>query len=93
MVTVRIKQAFVVVAVAGMMNTVSAYPWQTCLANGGGSATFDIVVDYINDNVMYLVGDKGSGIFKSTDGGLNWRLINKGLTDLLIMAVDVSRTM
>ncbi len=37
-----------------------------------------LVIDNINPDIIYA-GTSGSGILKSTDGGKNWKRINKGL--------------
>ena len=48
----------------------------------------DIIVDYSNPHIIYIA--TFDGIYRSTDAGLNWSLINNGLTDtsITIIAFD-----
>ncbi len=46
-----------------------------------------MVIDPVNTSTLY-VGNSG-GVFKSSDGGVNWNDINNGLTDLLVNALAV----
>jgi hypothetical protein len=46
-----------------------------------------LVIDPVNTSTLY-VGNSG-GVFKSSDGGVNWNDINNGLTDLLVNALAV----
>jgi photosystem II stability/assembly factor-like uncharacterized protein len=47
-----------------------------------------IVFDPKNPNIVYEGG--ANGVFKSTDGGANWRTINDGLTNVgvNVLAID-----
>jgi hypothetical protein len=47
---------------------------------------FAIIVDPNNSNILYAGGSQlqggGAGIFKSTDGGGNWTIVNNGIVDV-----------
>jgi photosystem II stability/assembly factor-like uncharacterized protein len=51
----------------------------------------EIVTDIVvASDLTVFAGTRGSGVFKSTDGGATWIDINNGLTDLTIMALCLS---
>ena len=56
------------------------------LSNLGVAA---LAIDRMNSSTLY-VGTQGSGVFKSTDGGVSWTAVNTGLIDLSIsdLAID-----
>ncbi len=56
--------------------------WQTLTLPGSGSPglaqpTHEIVIDPVNDDIVYLV--RSSGVLKSTDGGDHWEELSLGL--------------
>src|SRR4030042_2774312 len=48
-----------------------------------GGTIITIAYNPSNPQVVYA-GSFGSGVFKSTDGGINWHSANRGLTNLYI---------
>ena len=52
---------------------------------------FSITVDPTNQNTMY-VGSLDNGINKTTNAGLNWTLMNTGLTYNHVFAIAVSKS-
>lgn len=52
----------------------------TPIGPGAGSDLLTARFQPDNANIIYLAGDI-EGIFKTTDGGQNWRMINRGLGD------------
>jgi len=48
-----------------------------------------IVYDPVDPQVIYA-GSFGSGVFKSTDGGLNWSSVNNGLTNLYVSSMAIN---
>lgn len=59
---------------------VPAYQSETWVYTGGplGGLGYDVRMDPRNPDVMYVT-DAYAGVFKSTDGGKNWSLINNGI--------------
>ena len=57
--------------------SVAEVTW-TSLGPGGGSFLMASAIEPDNPDVIYLGGDI-EGVFKTTDGGQNWRMINNGL--------------
>ena len=57
--------------------------------NGPRGGSFETII--VKDNDLFI-GSSGAGIFKSTDGGNNWRTANNGLTQLFIssLAIDTA---
>ncbi|MCX7833885.1 MAG: T9SS type A sorting domain-containing protein [Ignavibacteria bacterium] len=48
------------------------------------------VINPINQNIMYI-GGLDSGVYKTTNGGLNWFPINNGLTYYKVQAMDLCK--
>ncbi len=63
--------------------------WTTTLTGTGGIWQKCIAISPSNSQIMYA-GSNTSGIWKSTNGGLNWAQVNTGLSALNIQAVEVS---
>jgi len=61
--------------------------WSTSLSNAGQIWALDI--NPLVQNTMYA-GSNTTGIWKSTNGGLNWAQSNSGLTNLTVQAIAVS---
>jgi len=66
----------------------------TSLGWPGGGAVQGLVIDPQNPNTLYATGsvyaiDLGVGIFKSTNGGANWRPINFGLTTTAVSSLAI----
>ena len=57
--------------------SVVAVTW-TSVGPGAGSFLMASAIQPDNPDVIYLGGDI-EGVFKTTDGGQRWRMINKGL--------------
>ncbi|MEK7395970.1 MAG: hypothetical protein AAB116_03435, partial [Candidatus Poribacteria bacterium] len=55
---------------------------------GGGGFLTAIAIDPTNENIVY-VGTDLAGIFKSTDGGQNFKFICKGLKNLVIQKIVI----
>ena len=61
-----------------------------------GGAVQNLVIDPKTPNTLYATGSAyatnvGVGIFKSTNGGANWRAINFGLTTTAVYSLAISR--
>ena len=56
------------------------YQWRSCPINGGTYLN-GIAIDPRQPNVVYVFSDIG-GVFKSTDYGDHWRIINRGLIEI-----------
>jgi photosystem II stability/assembly factor-like uncharacterized protein len=50
-----------------------------------------IVIDPANPKTIYAA-DFSSGIYMSTDGGMNWQMINDGLSTRAVSALAISRS-
>ena len=48
-----------------------------------------LVIDPSNTSTLYA-GTNGSGVFKSTDGGLNWNAVNTGFQGLTIFSLVIN---
>ncbi|NLB69844.1 MAG: hypothetical protein GX804_09240, partial [Lentisphaerae bacterium] len=64
--------------------------WTWC-GWGGGGYFWSNAIDPVNPNIMYLGGDV-VGMYKSTDRGKNWRLINNGLHEYGVYSMAISRS-
>ena len=53
-----------------------------------GGTIISVVYNPVNPQEVYA-GSFGSGVFKSTDGGINWRSVNRGLTNLYIYSLGI----
>ena len=53
-----------------------------------GGTIITIAYNPLNPQVVYA-GSFGSGTFKSTDGGINWHSVNRGLTNLYIYSLAI----
>lgn len=56
---------------------------------GGGGLFWSVAFDSIHPNVIYMGGDVG-GIYKTTDDGLHWRMINNGLSGYAVYSLAVA---
>ncbi|MCB0624000.1 MAG: glycosyl hydrolase, partial [Saprospiraceae bacterium] len=79
--------------------------WRKVLYVDPSTGAADLSLDHHNPRILYAgmwdhqrtpwkirSGGPGSGIYKSTDGGENWKKLTEGLPDTLgKVAVDVSR--
>jgi len=65
----------------------AALLWQQTNGPYGGYGR-TIAVSPSNPAIIYL-GTSGSGIYKSTDGGATWTIINEGLVDLSVDIFDI----
>ncbi len=63
-----------------------AFEFQSTGPEGGEVASF--VIDPQNTQVMYA-GTWGGGVFKSTDGGANWRSFSTGLVNFYIQSLAI----
>lgn len=63
--------------------------WTTTLTGTGAIWQRCIAIAPSNPQIMYA-GSNTSGIWKSTNGGLNWVQMNSGITSLTLQAVEVS---
>ncbi|MES2658955.1 MAG: hypothetical protein V4689_10070 [Verrucomicrobiota bacterium] len=63
--------------------------WEPC-GWGGGGFYYATVFHPTRDGTIYLAGDVG-GVYKSTDHGRNWRMINKGLPAYGVFSLAVDR--
>ena len=64
----------------------------TSLAWPEGGAVQNLVIDPKNPNTLYATGsatNSSVGIFKSTNGGANWRSINFGLTSTGVSSLTI----
>ena len=54
-----------------------------------GGSVYSLAINPPNPLVVYA-GTHGGGVFKTTDGGMNWRVVNTGLTntDVLSLAIN-----
>ncbi len=68
----------------------TAQKWEPC-GWGGGGWYWATVFHPTKDGVIYLGLDVG-GVAKSTDHGMNWRMINTGLTDYAVYSLAVDRS-
>lgn len=50
-----------------------------------------LAINPVDSRTLYA-GTRDQGVFKSTDGGLNWQAVNTGLTSLLIQALAIDPT-
>lgn len=66
-----------------------AYHWEPA-GWGGGGYYWSAVFHPTKDGVIYHGQDTG-GVAKTTDHGMNWKMIVKGLTDLGIFSLAVDR--
>jgi len=55
----------------------------------GGGAITDLIFDPVNTNVAFAAA-YGGGIYKTSDGGLNWRNVSLGLGILDITTVEIA---
>src|SRR2546428_1619618 len=82
-----------IVLVAALLALAVAVPaqaergkWTTHGPEGGVIEA--VAIDPSNPTTLYC-GTKGSGLFKSTNGGASWVPLNSGLTDPIVVAVVV----
>jgi len=68
----------------------TAAKWEPC-GWGGGGWFWATVFHPTKDGVIYLALDVG-GIAKTTDHGLNWKIMNKGLTNCGAYSLAVDRS-
>lgn len=59
------------------------HTWSNIGPSGRNGDMYDLAVDPLNTNVLYLPR-RANGIVKSTDGGVNWNPINQGLLNVSI---------
>ncbi len=54
-----------------------------------GGSVYSLAINPQTPLVVYA-GTRGGGVFKTTDGGMNWRAVNTGLTntDVLSLAIN-----
>ncbi len=64
--------------------------WEPC-GWGGGGYFWATIFHPAKDGVIYLGLDVG-GVAKTTDHGLNWRIMNQGLTNYAVYSLAVDRT-
>jgi len=65
--------------------------WTQSLSGSGGIWQNCIVIHPTNPLIMYAASNT-SGIWKSTNGGLNWTQSNGGLTNLTMQAISISKS-
>ncbi|MCU0371822.1 MAG: T9SS type A sorting domain-containing protein [Ignavibacteria bacterium] len=53
------------------------------------SRIYAIVINPVNQNIMYT-GSLDSGVYKTTNGGLNWTPVNNGLTYVKVQCLAIS---
>ena len=72
------------------VSTVSAGSWVWVRSDNGmeGGLVLDIAFDPSDPLIMYIV-TQGSGVFKTTDGGSNWQLLQDGLIHLNPVSIAV----
>lgn len=63
--------------------------WSTSLSGAG--QIWAVAVNPLSQSTMYA-GSNTTGIWKSTNSGMNWIQANNGLTNLTIQAIAVSRS-
>ncbi|MBN1130590.1 MAG: T9SS type A sorting domain-containing protein [Chitinispirillaceae bacterium] len=56
----------------------SAATWENCGPTGYGRV-WEVVVDSTNDQIVYLLGSSGAGLWKSTNGGGTWTFISRDM--------------
>src|SRR5579872_3436043 len=87
--------ARLIAAIAGILalvpGAVRAEPihWQPA-GWGGGGFYWACAFDPLADGTIYMGGDV-AGVYKSTDHGMHWRLINRGLPDYGVFSLAVGR--
>lgn len=64
--------------------------WEPC-GWGGGGFYYAAAFHPTREGVLYLGGDVG-GIYKSENGGKNWRMINKGLAGYGVFTIAVDQS-
>jgi len=65
------------------------YQWSVTYNNGG--RIYAIVINPTNANIMYIAG-LDSGVYKTTNGGLNWFAVNNGLSYNKVQCLDISKS-
>jgi photosystem II stability/assembly factor-like uncharacterized protein len=63
--------------------------WEPC-GWGGGGFYYAAAFHPAHDGVIYLAGDVG-GVYRSSDHGQNWTMINNGLVDYGVFTLAVDR--
>ena len=56
-----------------------------------GGVIYALAIDPTNPSTLYA-GTWGGGVFKSTNGGGNWRAVNTGLTSTNVRALAINPT-
>jgi len=65
--------------------------WTQSLSTTSGVWQDGIVVNPTNQNIMYA-GTAGAGVYKTTNGGLNWVQVNTGLLNLIVQCMAISKS-
>ncbi|MBI2864473.1 MAG: hypothetical protein HYX94_07915 [Chloroflexi bacterium] len=63
--------------------------WTSNGPEGWGAGA--MAIDPITPSTVYI-GTSSGGVFKSADGGANWRTINAGLSDTYVMRLAIDPT-
>jgi hypothetical protein len=81
--------ALVIWGLTGMPTAHAAVGWRS-IGLGGGLG-LSILIDPTAPSTLYA-GTHNGGIFKSTDGGASWSVVNTGLTNSLVFALALDPT-
>lgn len=65
--------------------------WSQYLSGSGAIFQDCIKINPVNSAIMYAASNT-SGIWKSTNYGLNWTQMNNGLTNMIIQSLDISKS-
>jgi photosystem II stability/assembly factor-like uncharacterized protein len=63
--------------------------WTLSYNNGG--RIYAMVVNPVNQNIIYAAG-LDSGVYRSTNSGLNWTQVNNGLTYFKVQSLAISKS-
>ncbi|HCE46916.1 MAG TPA: hypothetical protein DET40_25495 [Lentisphaeria bacterium] len=64
--------------------------WEPC-GWGGGGGFWACAFHPEDGNIIYMGGDV-SGMYKTTDKGLHWKMINKGLANYAVHSIAISKS-
>jgi len=75
--SVKIKQLFVIICLTVFSSITAQVNWRN-IGPGGGSDLQTILIQPDNADILYVGGDI-EGLFKSTNGGVDWNSLNSNL--------------
>src|ERR1041384_4878893 len=83
----------IVIILVHLLNNADAGPnaWTQDLTGSGAIFNNCIAINPTNEQIMYA-GSNTAGVYKSTNGGVNWATSNTGLTSTTIQALAISNS-